>query len=81
MATTEQRVRQLVSDNLEVDGQSLDLPADLNISLIDAGISSLDLVAFAKVVAQEFNISFTPEDCASVNSVRELIQFIDAGAG
>lgn len=81
MATTEQRVRQLVSDNLEVDGQSLDLPADLNISLIDAGISSLDLVAFAKVVAQEFNISFTPEDCASVNSVQELIQFIDAGAG
>lgn len=81
MATTEQRVRQLVSDNLEVDGQPLDLPADLNSSLIDAGVSSLDLVAFAKVVAQEFNISFTPEDCASVNSVRELIQFIDAGAG
>ena len=81
MATTEQRVRQLVSDNLEVDGQPLDLPADLNISLIDAGVSSLDLVAFAKVVAQEFNISFTPEDCASVNSVRELIRFIDAGAG
>ena len=81
MATTEQRVRQLVSENLEVDGQPLDLPADLNSSLIDAGVSSLDLVAFAKVVAQEFNISFTPEDCASVNSVQELIRFIDAGAG
>lgn len=81
MATTEQRVRQLVSENLEVDGQPLDLPADLNISLIDAGVSSLDLVAFAKVVSQEFNVTFTPEDCASVNSMQELISFIDDRAG
>ena len=81
MATTEERIRQLVNENLEVDGQSLNLPPDLNISLIDAGVSSLDLVAFAKVVSQEFNITFTLDDCANLNSVRELIGFIDAGAG
>ena len=81
MATTEERIKQFVKENLEVDGQPLDLPEDLNISLIDAGISSLDLVAFAKLVSQEFNVTFTPEDCASVNSVRELIQFIDTRAG
>ena len=81
MATTEERVRQLVNENLEVDGQSLNLPPDLNISLTDAGVSSLDLVAFAKVVSQEFNVTFTLDDCVNLNSVRELIGFIDAGAG
>lgn len=78
MATTEQRVRQLVSDNLEVDGQSLALPEDLNVSLTDLGVSSLDMVAFAKLVAQTFDISFAPEDCESLTSVRKLIEFIDA---
>lgn len=81
MATTEERIRQLVNENLEVDGQSLNLPPDLNISLTDAGVSSLDLVAFAKVVSQEFNVTFTLDDCVNLNSVRELIGFIDAGAG
>ena len=81
MATTEERIRQLVNENLEVDGQSLNLPPDLNISLVDAGVTSLDLVAFAKVVSQEFNVTFTLDDCANLNSVQELIGFIDAGAG
>ena len=77
MASSEDRIRTLINENLGVDGSSL----DLNLSLSDAGVSSIDLVAFAKVVAGEYGITFTPQDCASLGSVRELIDFIDSRAG
>ena len=76
MASTEERVRQLVSDNLEVDGQPLNLSADLNTGLTELGVSSLDIVAFAKVVSKEFDISFTVEDCETVNTIQKLIDHI-----
>lgn len=77
MATTEQRVRQLVSDNLEVDGQPLNLSADLNTGLTELGVSSLDIVAFAKLVSKEFNITFTIEDCKTVNTIQKLIDYVN----
>ena len=77
MASSESRIVTLINDNLGLDGQSL----DLNNSLSDAGVSSIDLVAFAKVVAGEFGITFTPQDCASLGSVRQLIDFVDSRAG
>ena len=77
MATTEQRVRQLVSDNLEVDGQPLNLSADLNTGLTELGVSSLDIVAFAKLVSKEFDITFTIEDCKTVNTIQKLIDYVN----
>lgn len=77
MASSENRIRTLINENLGLDGQSL----DLNLSLTDAGVSSMELVAFAKVVAREYGLTFTPQDCASLGSVRELIDFIDSRAG
>ena len=76
MATTEERVRQLVSDNLEVDGQPLNLSADLDTGLTELGVSSLDVVAFAKLVSKEFNITFTIEDCETVNTIQKLIDHL-----
>ncbi len=78
MATTEDRVRQLVAENLEVDGQPLGPSLDLDTGLAEAGVPSMDIVAFAKLVAQEFNLTFSPEDCARLNNLRDLIEFIDA---
>ena len=77
MASSENRIVTLINENLGLDGQSL----DLNHSLTDAGVSSMELVAFAKVVAREYGITFTPQDCASLGSVRELIDFVDSRAG
>lgn len=79
MASTEDRLRSLIAENLEVDGKPIALPDDLNISLMEAGISSVDLVAFAKLVAQEFDVKFSLEDCGEVKSVRELVDRLNAG--
>ena len=78
MASTEERIRNLIAENLEVDGQPISLPDDLSISLLEAGISSVDLVAFAKIVEQEFDVKLTLEDCANLNSVQELVARLDA---
>ncbi len=76
--TTAARVRQLVSDNLEVDGQPLNLSEDMNTGLTELGVSSLDIAAFAKLVSQEFNITFTIEDCETVNTLQKLVGHIDS---
>ncbi len=81
MASTGDRRRDQINENLEVDGQPIDLPQDLNTSLLDAGVSSVDLVAFAKVVSQDFNVKFAPEDCARHNTLQGLIEFIDSHTG
>lgn len=77
MASTEDRVRNLINDNLEIDGAALDLSGGLT----EAGVSSMDVVAFAKVVAKEFDVAFTPDDCANLKSIQGLIEFLDAGSG
>lgn len=41
MASIEDRVRNLISDNLEVDGEPVDSSLSLDSSLTDAGASSM----------------------------------------
>ena len=81
MAATAERMKQLVASNLEVDGKPLGPDFDLGASLADAGVSSMDIVAFAKVVAQEFNVEITRENCPTLNSLQELVEAIDAREG
>ena len=80
MASTEERIRQLVADNLEVDGQPIGASLDLNTRLGDAGVSSMDIVAFAKVIQEEFNVTFTEQNCAELQTLSDVIKFLDAGA-
>ena len=77
VASTESTVRELIEGNLAVDGEPLSGDLDLDSSLSDHGVSSLDMVAFAEVVAREFGVTFTIEDCARLNSIRSLIEFLD----
>ena len=81
LATTEERIRKLVDENLEIEGRPAGRPLDLNLSLRDSGVSSVDFVAFTKVVADEFGLNFTPEDCAKHQSLGELVAYIDSRSG
>ena len=80
MASTEDRIRQLIAENLEVDGKPVDSSLDLSSSLSEAGVSSMDIVSFARVVQEEFNVTFTPETCAECRTLAALIERIDAAA-
>ena len=79
MASIEERLRQLADDNLEVDGKPLKL--DPSKGLFDLGLSSLDIIAFGKVVAREFNVPpFTDEKGAEMKTIGDLIAYLEANA-
>ena len=81
MASTEDRIRQLVSENLEVDGKPLPQPVDFSTGLSEVGVSSMDIVAFGKVVAREFNVDFTPEVCEKLSNLDEMVKCLDSQVG
>ena len=80
MASTEERVRSLIAANLEVDGKPVDSSADASSSLSDLGVSSMDIVSFGRVLSEEFGIRLTPECCEELNSIGQLIEFLEANA-
>ena len=77
MPSTEERLRKLVDENLEVDGRPIGQELDASKSLRDAGVSSTDFVAFMKVVVDEFGVDITAGDCQNFQSLAELIAFLD----
>ncbi len=80
MASIEERVRQLADENLEVDGQPIGKLLDPEKSITDLGVSSMDAVAFSKVLEQEFNVSLLPEKVARMQNYGDLIAYLEANA-
>ena len=46
-----------------------DASIGLGSSLTDAGVSSMDIVSFARVVQDEFGIRFSPEHCTELQTL------------
>lgn len=80
MASTEERLRQLVDENLEVDGRPIGRDLDASKNMMDAGVSSVEFVAFMRVVAQEFGVDMTPGDCENFESLSDLVAYLDGKA-
>ncbi len=78
MASTADRLTNLVNENIEVDGQTLTIPEDLNISLLGSGVSSMDIVALANLIMEEFGVEFALDDCFALETLRDVVAFIDS---
>ena len=76
MATTEDRIRELVRENLD-----LDRDPNFDASLSDSGVSSVDAIAFMKIVSQEFGVEISPDDLGQIMNLRDLTSFINARTG
>ncbi len=81
MASTEDRLRQLVSENLAVDGNPLSADLDFNTRLADVGVTSMDVAAFARVVQEAFEVKFSPEQCLEIQSLSQLVDYLNAQSG
>ena len=80
MATTEERVIRLFDENLTVEGRSPGDPVNMDRNIAEAGVSSQDIVAFWKLVNQEFNVSISSEQFAELPTPRNLIEYLDTHA-
>lgn len=74
MSTTESRLRALIDEHLDLDHEP-----DFDLAFGDAGVSSLDCVAFVKLVASEFDVEIPPEEWMGIGSLSGLVARIDAG--
>ena len=81
MASTEERVRQLVDSHLNIEGRESGAALDLKAEFADSGISSMAAVAFMREVAKEFDVQMTPGECARFTNLQSLIDYLDANAG
>ena len=80
MATNEERLIQLVDDNLVVEGRSAGDPLNMDRNIADAGVASADIVAFLKLVNEEFGVSISAGDCGDLLTPRNLVEYLDANA-
>ena len=75
MASTEGRIRKIIADNLDI-GREPDFAA----KLVDSGVSSVDCIAFFKIVNDEFGLGLVAEECRQFETLSQLVQHIDQKA-
>ena len=76
MASTEDRLRQIVNDNFDLDHEP-----DFDRAFDETGVSSVEAVAFFKQVNDEFDLKMAAEDCLQFRTLRDLVAYIQARAG
>lgn len=80
MATTEERLRKIVDDNLEIEGRAAGTPLDMGRSIADGGVPSPDIVAFWRLVNEEFSVDIPAEQFAELLTPSDLVAYLDSGA-
>lgn len=75
MSSTEDRIRSIVNDNLDVGREP-----NFDAKLVESGVSSVDCIAFFKLVNEEFNLGLVAEECRQFETLRDLVTFIEARA-
>lgn len=78
MPSIEERIRTLVDDNLQIEGRQAGTELDMNASLRDSGLNSMEFVEFGKLVAQEFGVSVSIDECAGFDSIGSLVAFLES---
>ena len=81
MASTEERLRALVDANLWIEGRPQGQPLNLHINILESGVSSSDIVAFWRLVCEEFDINIPADEFAALLTPSDLIAYLDAHAG
>ena len=76
MPSTADRLATLIADNLDLDHEP-----NFDSAFSDIGISSVDAIAFFKLVNGEFDLGLAPDECSQFEDLNALVAFIDERAG
>lgn len=76
MATAADRLKELADEHLDLGHEP-----DFDAKFSDSGVSSVEAVAFIRVVNQDFKITIPPEKVAEMETLRDLAQYLDSNAG
>lgn len=73
MATTEERVKQIVAEQLGVDEDQVTPEASF---MDDLGADSLDTVELVMALEEEFDIEISDEEAEKIQTVQNAIDYI-----
>lgn len=76
MNATENRLRALIDEHFDLSRE-----ASLDGEFSEVGVSSMDAVAFMRIVEREFNVSIPPEESARITNFRKLVAHLDTKTG
>lgn len=76
--TTEQRVRQMIADQLHVE---IDKVQDTASFIEDLGADSLDIVELVMSMEEEFDLQIPDEDGEKIKTVGDAINYIKVKKG
>ncbi len=74
-ASVEERVRNIICDQLAVEPEKVTLPASF---IDDLGADSLDIVELVMTMEEEFDLEIPDEDAEKIKSVNDVINYIKA---
>jgi acyl carrier protein len=77
MASIEERVKQIISEQLGVDEEQVTGNASF---MDDLGADSLDTVELVMALEEEFDIEISDEDAEKIQSVQDAINYITENA-
>lgn len=78
MSSTEERIRAIVDQTVEIEGRQAGQPIDLNRNVAETGVSSSDIVAFWQMVNQEFGTDISAEEFAELLTPQDLINHLES---
>ena len=73
MSSTEDRIRKIINENLDVGREP-----NFDSNLVDSGVSSVDCISFFKIVNEQFGLGLVAEECRQFKTLRDLVTFIDS---
>lgn len=76
MTQTEEKAAKLAKKYFDLDHEP-----DLERDFAEVKVSSMDAIAFAKALAQEFDMDIPAEDFADFQNLRHICNYLDAKAG
>jgi acyl carrier protein len=77
MASVEERVKQIIVEQLGVDGSEVTPTASF---VDDLGADSLDIVELVMAFEEAFGIEIPDEDAEKISTVKDAIEYIDKHA-
>ncbi|MFO7983516.1 MAG: acyl carrier protein [Desulfuromonadales bacterium] len=73
MASTDERVKQIVAEQLGVDEAQVTAEASF---MDDLGADSLDTVELVMALEEEFDIEISDEDAEKIQTVKDAVSYI-----
>lgn len=75
MAISEERIIELIAENLDIDPEKVTLDASFQ---DDLGADSLDTVELVMAFEEEFDIEIPDEEAEKIRTVKDAIDYVNA---